>query len=268
MESDMDLTIEFTGERVLPDDQDVNYSLHRARYEFISPLVTGLDVLDVGCGTGYGAEVLLDAQARTYVGVDVAPDAVAFAHAKYPHSSASFAQMDGLSLGFALDSFDLICSFEVIEHVPDEHSYLREMARVVKQEGTYIVSTPNRQARNVGASPIDGPPLNPFHVREYALEELQSLLARYWDSVTIWGQLLPVYDGNPIQRAYYKLYSLFPLSVRLTLERWMPFSPQVLVWRLIKAKPTTLDSVFLREGQFAIPQCRNLLAVCRGSRRW
>jgi SAM-dependent methyltransferase len=202
------------------------------------------------------------------VGVDIAPDAVAFAHSKYPLSSASFAQMDALSLGFASDSFDLVCSFEVIEHLPDAHSYLREMARVVKQEGTYIVSTPNRLFRNPGASLSKSPPLNPFHVREYSLEELRLLLARCWDSVTIWGQLLPVYDANPIQKAYCRLRSLIPLSARSTLERWMPFSPQVLLWRAIKAKPTTRDSAFLQEGQFPISQCRIFLAVCRGPRQW
>lgn len=266
MKLNTELQIADTGERVVPKSQDMNYVLHLAAYEFISPLVAGLDVLDVGCGTGYGAEVLIDAQAGRYVGVDIAPDAVAFAHANCSRSGASYIQMDALSLGFALDSVDLVCSFQVIEHLVDAHSYLREIARVVKQDGTYIVSTPNRHFSNTGASPIDGPPLNPFHVREYGLEELKSLLARYWDSVTIWGQLLPAYDASPIQKAYYRLYSLFPTSLRLTLERLMPFSPQVLVWRMIKAKPTTHDSKFLQEGQFPISECRHFYAVCRSPR--
>jgi SAM-dependent methyltransferase len=264
MEFDRESTIEYTGERVVPDKQDMNYMLHLAAYEFVSPLVTGLDVLDVGCGTGYGAEVLIDAQARTYVGVDIAPDAVTFARAKYPLSGVSFAQMDALSLGFVSDSYDLVCSFQVIEHLPGVDGYLRDIARVMKQEGTCIISTPNRHFHNPGASLSNGPPANPFHVREYALEELRSLLACYWDSITIWGQLLPVYDTNSIQNVYDKLFSLIPPSAISTWERWRPFSLQVLVWRLIKAKPTTHDSVFLQEGQFSISECRHFFAVCRG----
>ena len=50
-------TLEYTGERVVPNNRGMNYILHLAAYEFISPLVTGLDVLDVGCGTGYGDDV-------------------------------------------------------------------------------------------------------------------------------------------------------------------------------------------------------------------
>ena len=64
MKPDKELTIEYTGERVVPNSQDLNYVLHLAAYEFISPLVTVLDVLDVGWGTGYGADVLINAQAR------------------------------------------------------------------------------------------------------------------------------------------------------------------------------------------------------------
>lgn len=266
MKFDKELPIGYTCERVVPNRQDMNYFLHLAGYEFITSLVTGHDILDVGCGTGYGAGVLIDAQARTYVGVDIAFEAVIFADNKHTLSDAYFTQMDAISLGFVPDSFDLVCSFQVIEHLQDTHSYLQEIARVMKREGMFIVSTPNRHLRNVGASPINGPPINPFHVREYALEELRFLLATYWDNVSIWGQLLPVYDTNRIQKAYYSLYSLFPLSMILTLERWMPFSPQALVWRLIKAKPDTHDSKFLPEGQFSIPECRHLFAMCRDPR--
>ncbi len=71
----------------------------------------------------------------------------------------------------------LVVSFETIEHLRDDRSFLEEMSRILAVDGTFICSTPNRRLFNPGGSLAD-PPYNPHHVREYDHEEFKELLTR------------------------------------------------------------------------------------------
>ena len=63
---------EFTGERVIPGQVDVDLlNEHLARYSFAARLARGKRVLDAGCGAGYGSAELARS-AESVVGVDVA----------------------------------------------------------------------------------------------------------------------------------------------------------------------------------------------------
>ena len=59
-----------TGERVNPDFADENFRNHLRFYQFASQFVRGKEVLDCGCGTGYGSALLADSGAKSVLGID------------------------------------------------------------------------------------------------------------------------------------------------------------------------------------------------------
>ena len=145
--------------------------MHLRAYDEAVGHAIGRDVLDVGCNTGYGT-LRFAPVARRVVGVDVSPRAIDAAQQRAPEGRPEFVLTSGLDLPFTDDSFDLVTSFQVLEHVPDPLAYLREIARVTRPGGTVILATPNAAIRlDPGMTPW-----NRFHVHEYLADELRELL--------------------------------------------------------------------------------------------
>jgi SAM-dependent methyltransferase len=168
-----------TGERFIPEAMggQLIEAEHHARYRFAAQHVAGRRVLDAGCGVGWGTELLLDAGARSAVGVDIAPDAVRSAQARA--ARGRFVVGDLLDLPFARASFDLVTCFEAIEHVADASKALDELRRVLTPDGLLVVSSPN---------PAVYPAGNPFHVRELTPDELHAELQSRFTSAVLWRQ--------------------------------------------------------------------------------
>jgi SAM-dependent methyltransferase len=185
---------DFTGERVIPGQ--VNNDLwgeHVARYAFAARLACEKRALDLGCGTGYGTAQLADTAAAA-VGIDVAPEAIAYALSNY--SAARFLQCSAAAVPFPAASFDVVTAFEVIEHLPDWRALLVEARRVLRANGILIVSTPNRRyyAETRAAA---GP--NPFHTHEFEYGEFRGALTEFFPHVQILFQdrveAFAFYDG-------------------------------------------------------------------------
>src|SRR5947209_5087966 len=138
------MSAEFTGERVIPGQVDVNlWNEHLARYAFAARLCRNRRVLDVGSGTGYGAAAL-GANAALIAGMDIAADALAYSREHYAARNLRWVQASCLDVPFRDGSFDLVLAFEVIEHLTEWQKFLEEARRVLAPGGQFIVSTPNR----------------------------------------------------------------------------------------------------------------------------
>jgi hypothetical protein len=177
--------MEFTGERYVPATVGIEdlYLEHISRYACASALAPGKRVLDVGCGCGYGSHYLACHGASAVLGVDNAEDALRFAREHYVHPALDFALMDAGRLAVG-SRFDLVTCFEAIEHVADAPGVLRQIAGVMSEGGILLVSTPNKAVYAAG-----GPGgTNPFHRREYTLQEFECLLGKQFASVCILGQ--------------------------------------------------------------------------------
>jgi SAM-dependent methyltransferase len=116
-----------------PDDEMVS---HKTRYEFASRFVEGKRVLDVGCGSGYGAQMLLDAGAKKVVGIDIDKEALTFAKKYF---NADFKYMNMEKLRFKDKSFDMAVGFASIGPSYWEKT-MEEIKRVLKPGGIVIVS--------------------------------------------------------------------------------------------------------------------------------
>lgn len=166
------MNVEFTGERVIPGLVDVDlWNEHLARYAFAERFCRNRNVLDAGCGTGYGAAEI-SRQALRVTGVDQARDAIGFARTKYP-TAAQWVQSSCTRIPFAGASFDTVLAYEVIEHLADWPELIKEARRVLSDSGVFLVSTPNK---TVYAESREQSGPNPFHEHEFELEEFTSAL--------------------------------------------------------------------------------------------
>ena len=170
------------------------YREHVVRYRFALDAIPNLEgkrVLDVPCGIGYGS-AMLARKTGEVVGVDISEEAIAKGREKYleqngqrkPMSNLQLLKMDALSLTFPDASFDAVVSFEGVEHVPDPRRMIAEVRRVLKPDGVFVVSTPNREVTRKR----DGRPDNPYHVQEFTKTELEEMLSPQFTHVDFYGQ--------------------------------------------------------------------------------
>jgi SAM-dependent methyltransferase len=173
-----------TGERTLPGIAEENYwfQRHLVAYNHLLNLVEAKRVLDLGCGEGYGAD-LLASRAREVVGVDLAPEAVYHARKTYRRPNLRFRYMDIYRLELGEESFDVVCSLQVIEHLHEPERFMEEARRVLKPGGICVITTPNRLI----ISPGRETPVNPFHIFEFDLGQFEEFMRRYFPEVETEG---------------------------------------------------------------------------------
>jgi len=164
--------MEFTGEQVvigsmkgyIPTLQE-----HIARYNFALRAAEGNRVLDAACGTGYGTK-LLSESASEVIGVDISNEAITYASKLYP--DIAFSCID-LSKTFPADGpYDLIVSFETIEHLDKPEVFLKNASQNCKE---FLFSIP-----------VNNP--NNFHKHVWSKEEIIKLINKYWSRVDWYHQ--------------------------------------------------------------------------------
>ena len=165
--------MKFTGERMIPEYniKSKMYLEHINRYRFARQFVRDKDVLDIACGSGYGTKILSDAGVKSILGVDISKETIDYCRKKYPDECFKKGSVD--SIPVSDNSMDVVVSFETIEHVDEfvQIEFMREINRVLREDGVFIVSTPNSLVYS-GAD-------NEFHVKELEPDELKNLFERF-----------------------------------------------------------------------------------------
>ena len=164
--------MEATGERLIPEQQGDVAIEHLHRYAIAREFARGKTVLDLASGEGYGAHLMSSVAAQVF-GIELCPEAVAHAQSRYHGDNLEFLVGSCTALPIADDSIDLVVSFETIEHIRDQEDMLDEIRRVLKPDGSLLLSTPDRDVYTAELHRD-----NPFHVRELNLGELQCLLGQ------------------------------------------------------------------------------------------
>ena len=178
-------TLEFTGERFTPECVREIWYEHMHRYAFAAGLAGGRRVLDAACGEGYGS-AMLAAGGGQVLGLDVSADAVAHARARYAAvDGLAFRQADVTRLDELDQQFDLICSFETLEHVEAQESMLDGFVRLLAPDGLLLVSTPDKRTY----SDLTGF-RNEFHTRELYRDEFEAMLRQRFPALRLFGQKL------------------------------------------------------------------------------
>jgi ubiquinone/menaquinone biosynthesis C-methylase UbiE len=161
------------------------------RYRFASRYVRGKRVVDLACGTGYGANVLRENGAMIVHGFDVSDVALVAAKGTYRWPELQFAFGDAEKIPLPDASVDAVVSIETFEHVSAPERMLREFRRVLVPDGVLIVSTPRNETESRFR------PDNPYHVREYSAAEFRAALEAVFRRVEMWSQLSDYVDDVP-----------------------------------------------------------------------
>jgi ubiquinone/menaquinone biosynthesis C-methylase UbiE len=217
---------------------------HLAAYYFAQSYVDNLRVLDLGCGTGYGL-TLLSLKASKLVALDRSFLAL---HEVQEVSIFGKLVANATQIPFPPATFDLVISFQVIEHINDADSYLQEVSRVLAPGGKFIVSTPNKLLRLL---PFE-PPFNPYHIREYTPQELKKALISQFNSVDIYG-LQATAEVKAFEQK--RLRQVNPLPYRKYLEKFaysvLPYKGQQFIRKMrhqVKQAQPARDKVGLEKS--------------------
>ncbi len=171
---------------IISSDNPIHQRLLKAYY-LSQPYISG-NVLEVGCGEGRGVE-LIAPKAGSFTGIDKIPEVIE--NLKKKHPEGDFRQM--VIPPFATlenDTYDVVISFQVIEHIQEDQEYLKEIHRVLKPGGKALITTPNIKMSLSR---------NPWHIREYTADELTSLANTIFTKVEMLG-----ISGNKKVMAYHE----------------------------------------------------------------
>ncbi len=210
-----------TAERVSARDKSDNYVFQRSilAYYEAAKRVKGR-VLEIGTGMGYGIEVIAP-EVEHFTTIDKSR-----AYEATLPANVEFRQMEVPPLSFEDEQFDNVISFQVIEHIKRDRDFVREVSRVLRKGGSFIVSTPNAPMSLTR---------NPWHVREYRAEELKSLLLEHFAEVECLGvggnsKVMEYYEQN--RRGVERITRFDPLDLQHRLPRWMLQIPYDVLNRL------------------------------------
>lgn len=172
-------------ERIYIDDKRVKpqtIAHHVARYQFaIDSMKPGGNAIDLGCGTGYGTDMLREAGYDYVCGIDSNREAIEYAQKTFPESRYLYCDLNYLGeiLSFGAKYYDLITFFEVIEHLTFKEGkiLLRTIRDVLHSDGLFIMSTP----RDINGK------YNNFHKSEWSFDTLKNELGSLFD-IHMYGQ--------------------------------------------------------------------------------
>lgn len=207
--------MQFTSERIMPDyyfgsfTEFMLYLMHIKSYYALKDIVNG-NVLDFGCGLGYGTEII-GGFSEKVTGADIDEGAIERAIASIDKSNVTFALLKKhyTHLPFEDSAFDNVVSFQVIEHVKDTKHYLSEISRVLKPGGRFICTTPNAGTRMYPYQK----PWNQHHIREYNERQIQQTLGQYFTVESLSGiRMSPAYQKMENRRVWLRKTLLYPMT--------------------------------------------------------
>ncbi|MFO0680916.1 MAG: class I SAM-dependent methyltransferase [Sandaracinus sp.] len=158
------------GYHALVDDIEASLVIPHAR---------GKRVLEVGCGTGLVLARIAPVAERA-VGVDLSPGMLAKARER----GLEVHEGSATALPFEAESFDVVCSFKVLAHVPDLPQALREVSRVLRPGGIALLELYNRRSLRYLARRIAG-------ARRIGSSHRESDISTRWDTTDSIRRALP-----------------------------------------------------------------------------
>ena len=220
---------ELAGEEIsLEQLQRLNH-----RYVWAAQQAKDADVVEIACGSGPGLG-LLGRQCRTLIAGDISEPVLERAKAHYDERF-DIRQIDAEDLPFPDNSKDIIILFEAIYYLPNPEKFVRECARVLRQNGRVLIATANKDMSDFNASP--------YSRKYYGAMELKQLFAHQSMAVSIYGYM-DVSHAGVIQRM---LRPVKKMAVRFGL---MPktMAGKRLLKRIVFGRPIRMPAELDAEG--------------------
>ncbi|WP_046758025.1 class I SAM-dependent methyltransferase [Kordia jejudonensis] len=236
---------EVTSSKIISDNPLFQRTLKA--YHLVAPHIYG-NVLEIGCGEGYGVELLYKNASQLTL-IDKSPYTAEIIKEKYPKATIIQEKIPPLTT-FADNSFDVIVSFQVIEHIKEAALYLEEIARVLKPSGKAYISTPNA-LKTIAR--------NPWHYKEYTFESLSDLFQNTFSTYTIQAiqgneKTVAYYEQNKKSVARFLRYDIFKLEHKI--PSWLLQIPYEIANRMNRKKllnknPELVNSITLEDYSLA-----------------
>ncbi len=226
-----------TGEIMTPDNKGINplFKRHLAAYRFCIPFCQDREILEIGFGEGYGTNEIAE-HARSVVGSDLQPELAEYAKDKYSGRGIEFLCASAESLPFKDETFDVIISLQVLEHVKIYQAMIKESYRVLRKGGKAIHITPNRLTMLSG--------VNPYHYREFDPDQLRNEMKAVFPRVKMMGlfgseRYLAI--KNEEQRFARRLLRIDFLGLRRYLPRRLLAFPYRIAFKVINDNTDQLE---------------------------
>lgn len=218
-------TTEITSEKIASDNP-LHQRLFKA-YVVAQDYVYG-NLLEVGCGEGRGVALLMG-KSEQFTAVDKIEEALQVLRAQFPKGtflSMNIPPLDGLKD----NTYDSVVSFQVIEHIENDHLFLKEIHRVLKPGGIALLTTPNRKMTLTR---------NPWHIREYLAEGLKKIAVGIFSNVEMKGitgneKVMQYYQQN--KKSVEKITRWDILNLQHNLPAWMLRFPYEILNRFNRNK--------------------------------
>lgn len=196
---------------------------HVYRYEWVKDFVKDKKVLDIACGTGFGSYILAEnGGAAQVTGCDIDERSVKYASFKNRHARVNFSVQNAETINLQ-KGFDVIVSFETIEHLHKPEAFLQQVSAMLNDEGVFFVSTP------ISDVEYNSKPDNIYHVAEWGFNKFQSMVSQYFSIQDIYLQLynVPPKPDNSrlsrlLRRAGLQKKSTFTATEKMDPFKWMP----------------------------------------------
>lgn len=244
-------------------EEYVLYLKQFAAYKYASKFIDKKKVLEVGCGSGYGANYL-SKYCNQYIGIDMSEQNIYYCKETYKKDNLRFIIANSTDLPYDSKYFDVVLSFQVIEHINPEKviNYLSEIRRVMKDDSIFICSTPNK---NIRLLPFQKP-WNPEHKREYNFKEFDRLMKMNFEYVKI-NFVIGSDEINSIEINRVKKYALRVYLTKPLLELF-PFFKKIKKSKIKKHTPFNNYAKRYSVDDFKIistykKNCLDLLGLCK-----
>ncbi len=243
----------FKGERLVAKSQVSKNVLieHLARYRLVKGSKESI-VLDIGCGTGAGSNILAKNFKRVY-GVDISSDSIEYCKKNWKRKNISFLVGSGTDIPFPANTFDILAAFEVFEHIKDWKKFLSELKRVTKIHGKIYISTPNKDVYSPGTKKS----INPYHFFEMTEKQFKKALSKDFKIDSFLGQRTPIYNDHWIWKIVDPFLFTFHGILPFKFHKALKF--KIVNW--IKPELSLKDIIF-SDQQDWVKKSRQIVAIC------
>lgn len=209
--------------------------LHYDRYKTATRYVSEKQVLDIACGVGYGSQMLNQAGAKSVIGVDICSQTVNYAKKNYFAPNLTFICANAEEFTWS-ELFDVIISFETIEHLQQPARFLERLHRLLLPGGYLLLSVPLGETRH----------FDPYYLHTFSHGEVSTLLenARFVaessrcdpcfmsrSELLRWGQLYPASSPSMCEllftRRGWRIVGDFVLQGGFKLPQLLVISPKI-----------------------------------------
>ncbi len=171
---------------IIPTEESAKIvAQHAAAYALAELSIHDKVVLEIGHGDGYGSARLAQL-AKHVTAIDLFEENSKRAALKYPKDNLVFKAMNACELEFVDQSMDVVCSFQVIEHIPEMQLpvYAQEIKRVLKPGGIAFISTLNLKKNKKPGIFYNK---SPHHDKEFEPQEYRDFFANHFDDFKLMG---------------------------------------------------------------------------------